>query len=121
MQQVQQRAGKDAGDQAVPDASGSATQQSSVSQLFFARARVVAIFVIGFLIGGLTLSVFASEFSSLTSLRPTTLQTIVDPLVVVSEDGATIVKAHVQATNFVKPPKNGKLHHGFELTGCIST
>ena len=106
---MQQRSVKESGDETPATVvSGSSPQPSTFAQLFFARARVAAIFIIGFLIGGLTISVFASEFQSLTSLRPTTLQTIVDPMVVVSEDGATVVRAHVQGTNLVKPPKNGE-------------
>jgi hypothetical protein len=50
----------------------------------------------------LSLSVFAKEFSSPTSLRPSSLATTTDQFLVIAENGSAIIKSHVQATNFVK-------------------
>ncbi len=82
-----------------------APEQNAI-KLFFQRLRVMGVFLVGFSIGMLSLSVFAKEFSSPTSLRPSTLATTTDQFLVIAENGSAIIKNHVQATNFVKPAVN---------------
>ena len=75
---------------------------------FFARARVLGVFLVGVALGALSLSVFAKEFSSPTSLRPSTLATTTEQFVALGSDGEPLVKTHVQATNYVKPAVTSK-------------
>jgi hypothetical protein len=70
---------------------------------FFQRARILFVFLVGVALGALSLSVFAKEFSSPTSLRPSTLATTTEQFVALGSDGEPLVKTHVQATNYVKP------------------
>ena len=78
-------------------------EEKSMLKTFFSRARVLGVFLVGVAIGMLSLSVFAKEFSSPTSLRPSTLATTTDQFFVTAENGSAIIKTHVQATGFVKP------------------
>lgn len=103
MAEAQQRNVSKTADEGTPVVK--APEQNAI-KLFFQRLRVLGVFFVGFSIGMLSLSVFAKEFSSPTSLRPSTLATNTDQFLVVTEEGNPIIKNHVQATNFVKPAIN---------------
>ena len=72
------------------------------SKTFMARVRLFCAFVVGVGIGFVSLSVFAKEFSSPTSLRPSTLATTTDQFLAMGQDGSPIIKTHLQTTNYVK-------------------
>jgi hypothetical protein len=68
-----------------------------------ARARFGGIFVIGFFLGALVLSVFYSEFSSLTTLRPATLHSVDPKSELIQSGNNTIIRKHVEKTAYLKP------------------
>ena len=64
--------------QKVEEVATKTPEDKSMLKTFFSRARVLGVFLVGVAIGALSLSVFAKEFSSPTSLRPSTLATTTD-------------------------------------------
>jgi hypothetical protein len=67
------------------------------------RARFGGIFVIGFFLGALVLSVFYSEFSSFTTLRPATLHKVDPKSKLIHSGNDTIIRKHVEKTAYLKP------------------
>ena len=78
------------------------TAPANASKTFMARVRLFCAFLVGVAIGFISLSVFAKEFSSPTSLRPSTLATTTDQFLATGADGNPIIKTHLQTTNYVK-------------------
>ena len=79
-----------------------ASSAANASKTFMARVRLFCAFVVGVGIGAVSLSVFFKEFSSPTSLRPSTLATTTDQFMAMDSDGNPIIKTHLQTTNYVK-------------------
>jgi hypothetical protein len=86
--------------------SGGAPSAAANEKTFMNRlaktVRILLVFLVGIGIGMISISLFAKEFSSPTSLRPATLATTTDQFLVIADNGSPIIKTHVQATNFVK-------------------
>lgn len=102
-------------DEAVQPLMSGEEQSKTTSRSTAARARYGGIFVIGFFLGALVLSVFYSEFNSFTSLRPATLHSVDPKSEIIHSGNHTIVRKHVEKTAYLKPEKellparNGKL------------
>mmetsp|Transcript_8763 Transcript_8763/g.7836 ORF Transcript_8763/g.7836 Transcript_8763/m.7836 type:complete len:210 (+) Transcript_8763:149-778(+) len=94
------------GDTLEIDRSGGA--ESSAYRKFDSKARLIVIFGIGFLLGICAiLSLYAREFDSVVSLRPSVLAKV-DPEPVIVFTNHTIVRKHVTGTNYVNTKKSKK-------------
>lgn len=102
-----------ASEEKVQSLSIEAEVSKAVSRSTAARARYGGIFVIGFFLGALVLSVFYSEFNSFTTLRPATLHSVDPKSQIIHSGNHTIVRKHVEKTAYLKPggellpPRNG--------------